>query len=96
MFEEGLNADILIDFVKRLPEDAFGKEVFLILDNPKVHHAKEIEVLQTFRGSVEPRWDAQHRPQDRRDRQGPGPGPKATGKRPPSVICAGCRNPPSR
>jgi transposase len=38
-----MNADILIDFMKRLVKDAAGKKVFLILDNLKVHHAKVVK-----------------------------------------------------
>ncbi|MBL8436684.1 MAG: IS630 family transposase [Zoogloeaceae bacterium] len=40
VFEGAMNADILIEFMKRLIKDTGGKKVFLILDNLKVHHAK--------------------------------------------------------
>ena len=43
VFEGAMNADILIDFMKRLIKDAKGKKVFLILDNLKVHHAKPVK-----------------------------------------------------
>ncbi len=43
VFEGALNADILIDFMKRLIKDARGKKVFLILDNLRVHHAKPVK-----------------------------------------------------
>ena len=43
VFEGAMNADILIDFMKRLIKDAAGKKVFLILDNLKVHHAKVVK-----------------------------------------------------
>jgi len=47
-----MNADILIDFMKRLIKDAKGKKVFLILDNLKVHHAKRVKA-----------WLAEHKQQ---------------------------------
>jgi DDE superfamily endonuclease. len=37
-----MNADILIDFMKRLIKDA-DRKVFLILDNLRVHHAKVVK-----------------------------------------------------
>lgn len=43
VFEGAMNADILIDFMKRLVKDAKGKKVFLILDNLKVHHARPVK-----------------------------------------------------
>ena len=39
--KESVNADKLIDFMKRLVKDA-GRKVFLILDNLRVHHAKKV------------------------------------------------------
>ena len=42
VFEGAMNADILIDFMKRLIKAA-AKKVFLILDNLKVHHAKVVK-----------------------------------------------------
>jgi len=39
--KESVNADILIDFMKRLVKDT-GRKVFLILDNLRVHHAKKV------------------------------------------------------
>lgn len=41
-FDGTMNADILIDFMKRLIRDA-GRKVFLILDNLRVHHAKRVK-----------------------------------------------------
>jgi transposase len=43
VFEGAMNADILIDFMKRLVKDANRKKVFLILDNLKVHHARPVK-----------------------------------------------------
>ncbi|QRR11826.1 IS630 family transposase (plasmid) [Burkholderia sp. MS455] len=43
VFEGAMNADILIDFLKRLIKDMRSKKVFLILDNLKVHHAKLVK-----------------------------------------------------
>lgn len=43
VFEGAINADILIDFMKRLIKDTQGKKVFLILDNLRVHHAKPVK-----------------------------------------------------
>ncbi|KAF1015282.1 MAG: IS630 family transposase ISCARN25 [Burkholderia gladioli] len=42
VFEGAMNADILLDFLKRLIKDMRSKKVFLILDNLKVHHAKPV------------------------------------------------------
>ena len=39
--KESVNADILIDFMKRLIKDT-GRKVLLILDNLRVHHAKKV------------------------------------------------------
>ncbi len=40
VFEGAINADVLVDFFKRLIKDA-ERKVFLILDNLKVHHARK-------------------------------------------------------
>ena len=42
LFEGSMNADILIDFLKRLIKGA-KRKVFLILDNLRVHHAKVVK-----------------------------------------------------
>ncbi len=42
VFEGAMNADVLIDFFKRLIKDA-KRKVFLILDNLKVHHARKVK-----------------------------------------------------
>lgn len=42
IFEGGMNADVLIDFMMRLVRDA-KRKVYLILDNLRVHHAKPIK-----------------------------------------------------
>jgi transposase len=42
-FDGSMNADILIDFCKRLIKSA-GRKVFLVLDNLRVHHAKVFKV----------------------------------------------------
>jgi len=42
IFDGALNADILIDFLRRLIRDAKQK-IFLVLDNLKVHHAKPVK-----------------------------------------------------
>jgi transposase len=39
VFDGSMNADVLIDFCKRLIKSA-GRKVFLVLDNLRVHHAK--------------------------------------------------------
>ncbi len=41
IFDGALNADILIDFMKRLVRDA-ARKVYLILDNLRVHHSKPV------------------------------------------------------
>jgi transposase len=42
IFDGALNADILIDFMRRLIRNA-PKKIFLILDNLRVHHAKPVK-----------------------------------------------------
>ncbi len=42
MYEQNMNARVLIKFMKRLVKDA-GRKVFLILDNLRVHHAKLVK-----------------------------------------------------
>ena len=42
LYEESLNAERMIEFMKRLIRDA-KKPVFLILDNLRVHHAKHVK-----------------------------------------------------
>ena len=42
IFDGALNADILIDFLKRLVRDA-KRKVYLILDNLRVHHSKPVK-----------------------------------------------------
>lgn len=43
IFDGALNADIFIDFLKRLIKNA-PKKIFLIVDNLRVHHAKPVKV----------------------------------------------------
>jgi hypothetical protein len=61
-FEGAMNADILIDFMKRLVKDTKAggegdkavKKVFLILDNLKVHHSKPVKAwLQENKEHIE-------------------------------------------
>lgn len=42
IYKENMTAQVLIRFMKRLIKDA-GRKVFLILDNLRVHHAKEVK-----------------------------------------------------
>ena len=42
LFKDGMTAQLLIKFMKRLINDA-GRKVFLILDNLRVHHAKKVK-----------------------------------------------------
>ena len=51
IFDGALNADILIDFMKRLVRDA-GRKIYLILDNLRVHHSKPVKA-----------WLAEHKAQ---------------------------------
>lgn len=41
LYKDNMNADKLIDFMRRLAHDS-KKKVFLILDNLRVHHAKKV------------------------------------------------------
>ncbi|MCG8029941.1 MAG: IS630 family transposase [Candidatus Thiodiazotropha endolucinida] len=53
LFDGGMNAAILIDFLKRLIKDA-QRKVILIVDNLRVHHAKKVkEWLQGKEDQIE-------------------------------------------
>ena len=53
IYEDSLNADTLIKFLKRLIKDA-GRKVFLILDNLPVHHSKPVkEWLESHMNEIE-------------------------------------------
>ncbi len=53
IYENALNADTLIKFLKRLIKDA-GRKVFLILDNLRVHHSKAVkEWLESHNHEIE-------------------------------------------
>jgi transposase len=41
LYKGALNVNLFIDFLRRLVRDA-GQKVFLIVDNPRVHHAKSV------------------------------------------------------
>ncbi|UUM12061.1 IS630 family transposase [Clostridiaceae bacterium HFYG-1003] len=43
LYKDNMNADKLIDFMRRLVHDS-KKKVFLVLDNLRVHHAKKVMV----------------------------------------------------
>jgi len=51
IFDGALNADVLIEFLKRLVRSA-GRKVYLILDNLRVHHSKPVKA-----------WLAEHKEQ---------------------------------
>jgi transposase len=66
--KESINADILIDFMKRLVKDT-GRKVLLILDNLRVHHAKKVaEWLALRRDEIElfflPPYAPEHNPDE--------------------------------
>jgi transposase len=53
VFDGTMNADILIDFCKRLIKSS-GRKVYLVLDNLRVHHAKVFKAwLSTRRKEIE-------------------------------------------
>lgn len=53
IFERSMNADVLIDFMMRLVNDA-KRKVYLILDNLRVHHAKPVkEWLEAHKKMIE-------------------------------------------
>ncbi len=41
LYKDNMNADKLIDFMRRLITD-YDKKIFLILDNLRVHHSKKV------------------------------------------------------
>ena len=53
VYDRTMNADVLIDFMKRLIKDA-DRKVILILDNLRVHHAKVVRAwLEDHREMIE-------------------------------------------
>lgn len=53
LYKDSMNADKLIDFMRRLVRDA-DKKVFLVLDNLRVHHAKKVmEWLRKHKEEIE-------------------------------------------
>jgi transposase len=68
IFEGALNANILIDFMKRLARDA-GRKVYLILDNLRVHRSKPLKVgLAEHKSQIEvfylPRYGPEPNPDE--------------------------------
>ena len=53
MYQETMNSELLIKFMTRLIKDA-GRKVFLILDNLRVHHSKNVKQwLEEHREQIE-------------------------------------------
>ena len=53
LYKDNMNADKLIDFMRRLVHDA-SKKVFLILDNLRIHHAKKVTAwLEKHKNEIE-------------------------------------------
>lgn len=53
MYWDAMNSELLIKFMTRLTKDA-GRKVFLILDNLRVHHGKEVKHwLEEHREQIE-------------------------------------------
>lgn len=53
LYKDNMNADKLIDFMRRLVHDS-KKKVFLVLDNLRVHHAKKVSAwLKKHREEIE-------------------------------------------
>lgn len=53
LYKDNMNADKLIDFMRRLARDAIRK-VFLILDNLRVHHSKKVTAwLENHKAEIE-------------------------------------------
>ena len=53
MYQEAMNSELLIKFMTRLIKDA-GRKVFLILDNLRVHHGKNVKLwLEERREQIE-------------------------------------------
>ena len=53
MYQDAMNSELLIKFMTRLTKDA-GRKVFLILDNLRVHHGKNIKQwLEEHRDQIE-------------------------------------------
>lgn len=66
--KESVNADILIDFMKRLVKDT-GRKVLMILDNLRVHHAKALTAwLKDHQHEIElfylPPYSPEHNPDE--------------------------------
>ena len=53
LYKDNMNADKLIDFMRRLIHDS-EKKVFLVLDNLRVHHAKKVSAwLEKHEAEIE-------------------------------------------
>ena len=53
LYKDNMNADKLIDFMRRLVHDS-KKKVFLILDNLRAHHAKKVSAwLEKHKDEIE-------------------------------------------
>ena len=53
IYKDNMNADKLIDFMRRLVNDT-SKKVFLILDNLRVHHSKKVKAwLEKYKHKIE-------------------------------------------
>jgi hypothetical protein len=56
IYDGGMNAALMIKFMKRLIRDA-GRKVFLILDNLRIHHGKAVKQwLVEHRDAIEARY----------------------------------------
>ena len=68
LYKDNMNADMFIDFMRRLVHDS-RKKVFLVLDNLRVHHAKEVSAwLEKHREDIEvfylPSYAPEHNPDE--------------------------------
>jgi len=53
LYKDNMNADKLIDFMRRLVKDS-GRKVFLVLDNLRAHHSRKVaEWLEKHRDEIE-------------------------------------------
>ena len=53
LYKDNMDSDKLIDFLRRLVHDS-TKKVFLVLDNPRVHHSKKVRAwLEKHKDQIE-------------------------------------------
>ena len=92
LYKDNMNADKLIDFIRRLVHDA-SKKVFLIMDNLRVHHAKKVTAwLEKHKDEVEVFYLPPYAPEYNPDELLNGDLKRGIGKRPSWTLTPNLTN----